>query len=300
MNSRLAGIDRRLPILDATRDGITEPLMKEKLRSAAVLTFLMLSAATLVGQAAQGLKNPFEGDAQAIANGKANFRANCSQCHGLEAKGGLRAPSLVSGHLAHGGGDADWFVTIQHGVAGTLMPASDLTDDETWEVIAFLHSLQPRADPIVTGDAAAGEEYFSQQGGCSSCHMVRGRGGILGPDLSRVAAARSTAYLVESLREPSKQLSDGLFEPGHDSPIAYDTVTVILGNGKKIVGIPRNEDTFSIQLLDLAGDLQLFSKSDVRSVVHERKSIMPTYDPGKLPDGILQDLLSYLETLRGK
>jgi cytochrome c oxidase cbb3-type subunit 3 len=300
MNSRLAGIDLCKPVLDVARDGVTELPMKQEFRTAAVLTLVMLSAATMLGQRAQGLKNPLEGNAQAIANGKANFRANCSQCHGLEAKGGLRAPSLVSGHFAHGGGDEDWFTTIQHGVASTLMPANDLTDDETWEVIAFLRSLQPRFDTVARGDASAGKKYFSEPGGCSSCHMVRGQGGILGPDLSRVAAARSTAYIVESLREPSKELSGGLFEPGRDSPIAYDTVTVILEDGKKIVGIPRNEDTFSIQLLDLAGELQLLSKSDVRSVVHERKSFMPTYDPDKLPDRVLQDLLSYLETLPGK
>jgi putative heme-binding domain-containing protein len=300
MNSRLAGIDGRNPVLDPVRDGVTELPMKTKMRTAAVYTLVTLSAATLLGQRAQGPKNPLEGNAQAIANGKANFRANCSQCHGLEAKGSLRAPSLVSGHFARGGGDADWFVTIQHGVASTLMPANDLTEDETWEVIAFLHSIQPRSDTLVGGDAAIGEKYFSGNGGCSSCHMVRGQGGILGPDLSRVAASRSTAYIVESLREPSKQLSDGLFEPGRDSPIAYDTITVILADGKKIVGIPKNEDTFSIQLLDLAGGLQLFSKNDVRSVVHERKSLMPTYDTDKLPDAVLQDLLSYLETLSGK
>jgi putative heme-binding domain-containing protein len=276
------------------------PMKSEKLRRLVALLFMMCCATFLLAQQARGVKNLLEGNAQAIANGKANFRANCSQCHGLDATGGLRAPTLVSGKFTHGASDADLFSTILHGVPSTLMPANDLTDDETWEVIAFLRSMQPKSEAVISGDAKAGEKYFWSAGGCASCHMVRGRGGRLGPDLSRVNASRSTAYITESLREPSKQLSDGLLEPGHDSPIAYDTVTITLSSGEKIIGIAKNEDTFSIQLLDVQGELRLFSKSDVQSIVHERKSLMPRYTEVNLSNPALQDLLAYLETLRGE
>jgi putative heme-binding domain-containing protein len=180
------------------------------------------------------------------------------------------------------------------------MPANDLSDDETWEVISFLRSIQPRSSTVIAGNASIGEQYFSTYGHCSSCHMVRGKGGRLGPDLSRVGAARSIDYIVESIREPSKQLSDGMLEPGHDFPIAYDAVTVTLDDGRTIIGVAKNEDTFSIQMIDLSGELRLLSKTDASSVVHERRSLMPTYGKDSLSDQSLWDLLAYLETLRGQ
>ena len=63
--------------------------------------------------------------------------------------------------------------------------------------------------------------------------MVNGRGGLLGPDLSRVGAARSVEYLVDSIRQPDKELSDGMLDPNnhYGLPLVYDTVTVVLETG---------------------------------------------------------------------
>jgi quinoprotein glucose dehydrogenase len=131
--------------------------------------------------------------------------------------------------------------------------------------------------------------------------MVKGRGGVLGPDLSRVGAARSIKYLIESIREPDKELSDGMLDPNNHYGLAlvYDTVTVTRKNGDKVIGVAKNEDTFTLQLLDTAQHLHLFQKSDVKDVVHERRSLMPAYPPQQLSDAQLQDLLAYLESLRG-
>ena len=41
--------------------------------------------------------NPLAGNAGANAEGKSLFRANCSPCHGLGARGGARGPDLTSG-----------------------------------------------------------------------------------------------------------------------------------------------------------------------------------------------------------
>jgi hypothetical protein len=46
--------------------------------------------------------------------------------------------------------------------------------------------------------------------------------------------------------------------------------------------------------------VQLFLKKDVKEVIHERKSLMPPYLEEALTASQLQDLISYLETLRGE
>jgi putative heme-binding domain-containing protein len=131
--------------------------------------------------------------------------------------------------------------------------------------------------------------------------MVKGRGGLLGPDLSRIGASRSASYLVDSIRQPSKDLSDGLLDPNNPLGLAlvYDTVTVVTADGQRITGVAKNEDTFSVQLLDTGKNLQLFLKKDLKEVIHEHKSLMPTYSEQVLSPAGLQDLVAYLVSLRG-
>lgn len=266
----------------------------------------VLLAAVALGQTganegpAPELKNPLAGSSQAIQEGRSQFRFNCSMCHGVDAQGTQKAPNLTSGRWAHGGSDGELFRTIQHGVPGTLMPAQEsiLTESETWQVIAYLRSLQK---PVpLAGDAARGKEIFIGDGSCLSCHMVNGHGGRLGPDLSRVGAERSTAYLAESVRQPSAHLAEGITEPNKDLAQKYQTVEVITREGKRIVGVALNEDSFSLQMMGMDQKLHLFVKSDVREIVHRSKSLMPPSPPEMLSDKDLQDLVAYLASLRGQ
>jgi cytochrome c oxidase cbb3-type subunit 3 len=259
----------------------------------------LISAAVLV---VDGQENPVAGNPAAITEGASLFRANCSPCHGLNAQGGGRGPDLTAGRWVHGSSDADIFRTITRGVPGTEMPANGFDDSETWAILAYLRSLAPAKSATVAGDSAKGEKIFWGTGGCSTCHMVQGRGGVLGPDLSRVGEARSVPYLIDSIREPSKELTSGMLDPNnhYGLPLVYDTVTVVTADGRKIVGVAKNEDTFSLQLLDTDQRLQFFLKKNLKAVTHERKSLMPAYSETMLKPGELQDLMAYLEGLRDK
>ena len=244
--------------------------------------------------------NPVADNPAAIKEGLSLFRANCSPCHGINARGGGRGPDLTSGRWNHGSADADLFLTITQGVTGTEMPAANFEDSEIWTIIAYLRSLAPPKSTAPVGDRAVGEAIF-QGKGCPSCHMVKGRGGLLGPDLSRVGAGRSAAYITDSIRFPDKDLSTGMIDPNsHFGPArVWDTVTVITATGEKIVGVARNEDTFSIQLMDRRQNLHLLSKKDLRKVNHERKSMMPAYAEDMLNATDLENLVAYLQNLRG-
>lgn len=234
-----------------------------------------------------------------IKEGASLFRANCALCHGLNAQGGVRGPDLTSGRWLQGSSVAAISRTISQGV-GTEMPANNFDDSETRAIIAYLKSLRPASKSRVAGDRGKGERIFFGPGACSQCHMVSGRGGELGPDLTRVGAARSESYLIDSVREPSKELSAGMVDPNnpYGSVLAYDTVTVVTRAGERIVGIARNEDTFSVQLLDTNQQLHLLLKSDLESVEHERKSLMPAYAEEALSEADLRDLVAYLGSLR--
>ena len=81
-------------------------------------------------------------------------------------------------------------------------------------------------------------------------------------------------------------------------PPAYETVTVVTKDGQKIRGVKKNEDAFSIQVMDMRERIQGYLKSNVE-VQYDKNSLMPAFDPKRLSDSDLSDLVGYLGTLRG-
>ena len=182
------------------------------------------------------------------------------------------------------------------------MPANTFEDAETWALLAYLRSVSNGAQTPKSGDRDKGERLFFGKSACAQCHMVNGRGGALGPELTRVGAARSAAYLTDSIREPDKELSQGMTDPNNHYviPPEYETVTAVTLQGERVVGVAKNEDAFSLQLLGRDQELHLFLKKDLREVLHERRSLMPAYTEQMLSDEELRDLLAYLSGLRGR
>ena len=246
-------------------------------------------------------KNPFAGDAKTAKLGEFQFRANCAFCHGLGARGGGRGPDLTRAQKRHGNSDADLFRTINEGVPGTAMPPNGatqqgvgMTDEEIWQVISYIRSVEKKADATAIGNAAHGKELFQGTARCATCHMIQGKGGRIGPDLSTAGSARSTEYLVESVRYPSKRLAQGISEAMKEFSQEYETVTVVTADGTKFMGVVLNEDHFTLQMMDTRENLHLFEKEKLKSFEKSRESLMPAYDQKTLSDKDLQDVVAYL------
>ena len=245
--------------------------------------------------------NPFAGKPRAAKLGEFQFRINCAFCHGLGAHGGGRGPDLTRAHKAHGQTDADLFRTINEGIAGTAMPPNGttgqgvgMTDEEIWQVITYIRSVEVKAPTQPTGNATHGKELFYGDANCSGCHMVEGKGGRFGPDLTGVGGARAPEYIVDSVRNPSRRLAQGLTEAMKEFPQEYESVTVVTANGKKIDGVILNEDSFTVQLMDASEQIYMFEKDGLRSFEKTRTSRMPRFDTTLLPDKDLQDIVAYL------
>ena len=238
-----------------------------------------------------------QADARAVTDGAVLFRQECVYCHGVGARGGMRGPDLTIGTWTHGGSDADLSATITDGVPGTAMPPHKFTDSELRQVIAYLRSIQQ--PPVQTsGDAKRGETLFFGASRCSSCHIVNGRGGRLGPELSTVGSSRPRAYLVESIREPGRRLTENQSFADAAGTLRYDTVTAVTADGQTIVGVPMNEDTFTVQVMDTSERVHSFEKKSLKSFKHEDRSLMPSYPQNRLSDADLDDLVAFLQTLR--
>jgi hypothetical protein len=76
-------------------------------------------------------------------------------------------------------------------------------------------------------------------------------------------------------------------------------VTIVTKSGERIRGVRKNEDEFSIQIMDTRERLQGYLKDNLAEVRVEKQSLMPVYGADRLNDRDLNDLLQYLTTLRG-
>lgn len=249
-------------------------------------------------------KNPYAGDAKIAKLGEYQFRLNCAFCHGLGARGGGRGPDLTRAQKRHGNSDAEIFHNIHDGIPGTAMPAATnggigvgMSDEEIWQVVTYLRSAEVKAPAQPAGNVAHGKELFYGAAACSTCHMIQGKGGRLGPDLTTAGSSRSTEYLIESLRNPSRRLAQGIFEAIKEFPKEYESVSVVTADGTKLSGVLLNEDQFTLQMLDTREQLHLFEKDKLRSYEKRRESAMPAYDQKTLTDKDLQDLIAYLQSV---
>src|SRR5262249_10580755 len=141
-----------------------------------------------------------------------------------------------------------------------------------------------------SGAIQAGETLFFGKAGCGACHEINGRGGVTGPDLS--TAGRQTP---EALRTKIVNPNDpGSSVPGR-GPL---TIVAKLKNGSEIQGIRRNEDTFTLQIVDSSGQLHLLDKATLSEVRYENRSLMPADNASRLNAQELQTLVTYLGSLK--
>jgi len=217
--------------------------------------------------------------------GRGAFRIYCAPCHGIRAQGG-RGPDLTRGTFNSGDTDAELFRVIKDGVPGTEMPSFERVGDDVIRLmVTYIRSSAPVAAPAkVTGDAAAGQRIYASKG-CVGCHAIGGQGGRSGPDLTRAGRQRSVAHLRQSISEPDRELAAG-----------FQTVSVTTRDGRKLSGVERGLDNFTVQFTDLSGAFYSFERDELQSFTREGRSLMPK---PSLSARELDDLVAYMVTLKG-
>jgi len=221
-----------------------------------------------------------------VGEGATAFRYHCAGCHGPQGSGG-RAPDLKAAELHNGGTAEALFQTVRFGIAGTEMSGTRFPDKRVWQIVAYLQSLRRQvAQPMVRGDRLRGKALFEGKGGCTSCHWVDGKGGRLGPELTRIGAGRS----LDGLRL-------ALVDPNEDVAPAYWQWKIVDKDGNVTNGIRLHEDNFSIRLLDSNENLVSIDKQGLHQIQRQRVSAMPSYGDN-LNTNELDDLVAYLYSLR--
>ena len=230
--------------------------------------------------------NPFARSPEAVQAGARIYTAQCAVCHGKDAHGG-EGPDLYRSQVVVIGKDRSLFDVIRNGIPGTEMLAFKLADDQVWQTVSYLHALtRPGMGPQAPGDVEAGRRVF-HEAGCDGCHLLAGRGGVIGPDLSSIALQRSTEEIRRRILNPNEDVAD-----------EYRSVTVETKLGQKIVGQLKNQDNFSLQIMLPDGEFALLLRSEAKKVDIVRRSSMPADYSSRLTPQQIQNLLAFLDRQR--
>ncbi|HMG92540.1 MAG TPA: c-type cytochrome [Chryseolinea sp.] len=147
-------------------------------------------------------------------------------------------------------------------------------------------------EAVALVEAAPSNRNFEQgklmyaAGRCNLCHMTRGEGGAIGPDLTQLGTRFSSKDMLESILEPNKTVSD-----------QYAATVFTMKDGSSILGrlISENENTYTVSQNPFAPEtLREIPKQDVAGTKY---SYISTMYPG-LVNGMseeeLKDLIAYL------
>lgn len=234
-----------------------------------------LLLALMLQESNASLSNPFASEND-IARGQKNYVAQCAACHGIDGKGGNAGPPLNTGNFKHAASDEALFQVINKGIPGTVMPASSLNPVPIWQLVAYVRSLSAaRVRAIPGGNAAQGETLYGRLR-CAGCHERNA------PDLNNIGVRRTPTELRTALLDPQAEVAPEWWR--------YRITTQ---SGRQLNVHRINEDTFSIQYRDAAGQLGSLLRSDIRQLEEDHRSPMPSYS-GKLSDAELNHLLAYL------
>lgn len=86
--------------------------------------------------------NPYKDQPDAPAAGRRIFVDHCAQCHGQDAEGTKKRPSLRTSRVQQEATDGDLHWLLRNGSMAYGMPSwSKLGDPQIWQVIMYLKSL---------------------------------------------------------------------------------------------------------------------------------------------------------------
>jgi putative heme-binding domain-containing protein len=155
------------------------------------------------------------------------------------------------------------------------------------EKAEYLARLSAEIEPV-RGDPDAGQEVFlSSKAGCFGCHRAVGRGGTIGPDLSRIGAIRTQSELLESIVFPGRTIAP-----------EYRPYRVALRDGRVATGLVVQQagDALLLRTTDLA-EIRI-NRGELEEMVPSATSLMPEGLEKTMTRQQLRDLLEFLTTQR--
>jgi cytochrome c oxidase cbb3-type subunit 3 len=237
-------------------------------------------------------------DDVAADRGKVTYIAECVTCHGPSARGTDKGANLIRSPLVlrdRYGSAIGPFLKRGHPTAPGA-PGASLTDAQITDLSHYIwqrinDTLQGSAayevSNILTGDASAGQAYFTGDGRCSSCHSPSG-------DLAGYGSRYSPVDIQQRFVFPSAAAGRG----GSAATRPKATVTVTMPDDTRIEGVLVSLDDFHVALRDAAGEYRSFMRTPGMQIVKHDPYAAHVELLDRLTDKAMHDVVAYLETLK--
>lgn len=236
------------------------------------------------------------GDPKKIERGKQTFSANCSFCHGSDARGGETGPNLVRSQIVLDDKNGELIgEIIRKGLPEKGMPPIGIDAEGIEDVVQFLHSLQniqrgmnSSEEPldVLVGDAGAGETYFKTN--CARCHSVTG-----------AFAGIGGKYPPKTLQNLVVSGGGGRRGGGAEDHVPPTIAVVTLASGEKVEGKLARRDAFFVSLLTADGARRTFPLEGTKTKVEVKDPLQAHVDMlPKWKDSDIHNVTRYLSTLK--
>ena len=141
-------------------------------------------------------------------------------------------------------------------------------------------------DCLSGGNALNGSKIFFENTAlaCLRCHKIGGKGGEVGPELTKIGGMKDRRYLLESIVDPNRAIAKG-----------FETAQLIMNDGTVRVGIVQQETPDELHLIDAEAKKFTVAKSDIDER-QQGKSAMPVDAISKMSLLELRDLIEFLAT----
>ena len=232
-------------------------------------------------------------DPAVVKRGLEFFTSNCAACHGIDARGG-RGPDLARSLVVTRdttGQSLREYARV--GNPGNGMPAFNLTDKESSDVLIFISATSqaqsarrpPNAAALLVGDPKAGEAYFNGEGKCTGCHSVTG-------DLKGVGTKHAPVQLQGRIVYPRGTGSyPGFGQAPSDPPY---TAAATLPDGRRIAGTVLVLSDYMVTIREADGARHTVNRTPAAKV-EVKDPLQAHADRMKiLTDRQMHDLTAYL------
>ena len=233
-------------------------------------------------------------DPIAASRGKTVFAQNCAFCHGPKATGAEGPDLLRSTIVLHDEKGETLGPMILKGRPDKGMPSfAGLTSAQIYDLAEFLHQRVEQAanrfgykmQNIVTGDSKAGQEFFTGEGHCSSCHSPKG-------DLAHIASKFEPPDLQAQFLYPSQPAG---LNNARDPFALHAKIT--LATGETVSGAVKRIDDFDVSVRDASGTYRSWPRASVKVEIEDplqaHRELLSKYT-----DADMHNILAYLETLK--
>lgn len=150
--------------------------------------------------------------------------------------------------------------------------------------------LPPLAELVKrSGNIDQGRAVFVNVGTCAKCHVVRGEGKEVGPDLSEIGGKLSKEALYVSILDPSAGISHN-----------FETYSAVLEDGNVVSGILVSQTDDAVILKTAEAIVRKLARSEIEILKKQPVSLMPSDLQKNLTAENLVDVVEYLTTLKKK